>query len=171
MLIVPSGVVVHGGCCGILVDECICASWIIPTSACRAKASVDRPARVFFPSGLALPDISAPSYCLAAIMTAELQGKVGLVTGGTSSIGRDTAILFAKTGAKVVVAGRREMEGNETVDLIRATGGDGVFAKADVSNAAEVDALVRRTVEEFARLDIAFNNAGIEGRWLPRHFC
>jgi NAD(P)-dependent dehydrogenase (short-subunit alcohol dehydrogenase family) len=104
---------------------------------------------------------------LKGIMTAELQGKVGLVTGGTSGIGRDTAILFAKAGAKVVVAGRREMEGKETVELIHAVGGDGLFVKADVSKAAEVNALVQRTVERFGRLDIAFNNAGIEGRWLP----
>ena len=57
-------------------------------------------------------------------MTTELEGKVGLVTGGTSGVGRDTAVLFAKAGAKVVVAGRRELEGEETVALIRATGGD-----------------------------------------------
>jgi NAD(P)-dependent dehydrogenase (short-subunit alcohol dehydrogenase family) len=100
-------------------------------------------------------------------MTAELQGKVALVTGGTSGIGRDTAVLFAKAGAKVVVTGRREVEGKETVDLIRAACGDGVFVKADVSKAAEVDALVQRTVEKFGRLDVAFNNAGIEGHWLP----
>jgi NAD(P)-dependent dehydrogenase (short-subunit alcohol dehydrogenase family) len=100
-------------------------------------------------------------------MTAELQSKVGLVTGGTSGIGRDSAILFAKAGVKVVVAGRRELEGKETVDLIHAAGGEGLFVKADVSKAAEVDALVQRTVEKFGRLDIAFNNAGIEGHWLP----
>ena len=101
-------------------------------------------------------------------MTAELQGKVGLVTGGTSGIGRDTAVLFAKAGAKVVVAGRREVEGKETVELIRrATGSDAVFVKADVSKAAEVDALVQRAVEKFGRLDVAFNNAGIEGHWVP----
>lgn len=100
-------------------------------------------------------------------MTAELQGKVALVTGGTSGIGRDTAVLFGKAGVKVIVAGRREMEGKETVDLVRAAGGEGLFVKADVSKAAEVNALVQRTVEKFGRLDIAFNNAGIEGHWLP----
>ena len=100
-------------------------------------------------------------------MAADLEGKVGLVTGGTSGIGRDTAVLFAKAGAKVVVAGRREQEGNETVDLIRAAGGAGLFVKADVSKASEVEALIQKAVEQFGRLDVAFNNAGIEGVWVP----
>jgi NAD(P)-dependent dehydrogenase (short-subunit alcohol dehydrogenase family) len=100
-------------------------------------------------------------------MTTDLQGKVVLVTGGTSGIGREAAILFAKAGAKVVVAGRREAEGKQTVDLVRAAGGDGFFVKADVANAAEVEALVQKTVQKFGHLDIAFNNAGIEGTWVP----
>ena len=100
-------------------------------------------------------------------MTAELEGKVAVVTGGTSGIGRDTAVLFAKSGAKVIVAGRREREGNETIELIRAAGGDGLFVKTDVSKASEVDALIQKTVEKFGRLDLAFNNAGIEGVWVP----
>lgn len=97
----------------------------------------------------------------------ELQGKVGIVTGGTSGIGRDTAILFAKAGAKVVVAGRREVEGKETIELIRGAGGEGLFVKTDVSHGPEVEALVRKTVERFGRLDVAVNNAGIEGNWVP----
>jgi NAD(P)-dependent dehydrogenase (short-subunit alcohol dehydrogenase family) len=100
-------------------------------------------------------------------MTAELEGKVGLVTGGTSGIGRETAVLFAKAGAKVVVAGRREPEGHETIELIRAAGGDGLFVKTDVSKASDVDGLVQKTVEKFGRLDVAFNNAGTEGVWVP----
>ena len=100
-------------------------------------------------------------------MTAELQGKVALVTGGTSGIGREAAVLFAKAGAKVVVSGRREKEGNETIALIRAAGGDGLFVQSDVSRAAEVAALVLKTVEKFGRLDVAFNNAGIEGIGCP----
>jgi NAD(P)-dependent dehydrogenase (short-subunit alcohol dehydrogenase family) len=100
-------------------------------------------------------------------MAAELQNKVALITGGTSGIGRDTAVLFAQAGAKVVVTGRREIEGNETLAMIRTAGADGLFLKGDVSKASEVETLVQKTVEKFGRLDVAFNNAGIEGRWVP----
>jgi len=97
----------------------------------------------------------------------EWAGKVALVTGGTSGIGRETALLFAKRGAKVVVAGRREAEGKATVDLIRSAGGEGLFVKTDVAQAADVKALIENTVEAFGGLDCAFNNAGIEGKWVP----
>jgi len=100
-------------------------------------------------------------------MANELMGKVAIVTGGTSGIGRDTCVLFAKAGAKVVVAGRRELEGKETLELVRAVGGDGMFVKADVSQTAQVQALLQETVKKFGRLDVAFNNAGIEGNTLP----
>ncbi|MGA7381413.1 MAG: SDR family oxidoreductase [Terriglobales bacterium] len=96
-------------------------------------------------------------------MANELSGKVAIVTGGTSGIGRDTSILFAKAGAKVVVAGRRESEGKQTLEMVRAAGGEGLFVKTDVSQAAQVEALVEHTVQKFGRLDVAFNNAGIEG--------
>ena len=100
-------------------------------------------------------------------MKNDLQGKVAIITGGTSGIGRDTAVLFAEAGAKVVVAGRREAEGNETVELIRKAGGVGLFVQTDVSKARDIEALVRRSVEKFGRVDTAFNNAGIEGNWRP----
>jgi NAD(P)-dependent dehydrogenase (short-subunit alcohol dehydrogenase family) len=100
-------------------------------------------------------------------MTTELEGKVGLVTGGTSGIGREAAVLFAKAGAKVVIAGRRELEGQETLEMIRAAGSDGRFVKTDVSKAPEVEALIQKAAETFGRLDVAFNNAGIEGVWAP----
>lgn len=100
-------------------------------------------------------------------MASGLESKVALVTGGTSGMGRETAVLFAKSGAKVVVSGRREAEGNETVKLIADVGGEGLFVKADVTKALEVEALVQKTVEKFGRLDVAFNNAGIEGVWVP----
>jgi NAD(P)-dependent dehydrogenase (short-subunit alcohol dehydrogenase family) len=90
-------------------------------------------------------------------------GEVALVTGGSSGIGRATALAFAAEGARVVVASRRSDESAETVALIRATGGDAIFVKADVSKAAEVEALVARAVEHYGALNFAFNNAGIEG--------
>ena len=100
-------------------------------------------------------------------MTTDLQNKIALITGGTTGIGRDTAVLFAKNGAKIVVSGRRETEGNEAIALVRAAGGDGLFVKSDVSKAADVQSLIAKTVETFGRIDIAFNNAGIEGQWKP----
>jgi NAD(P)-dependent dehydrogenase (short-subunit alcohol dehydrogenase family) len=92
----------------------------------------------------------------------DFQGKVALVTGGTSGIGRAAAVAFAREGAKVVVAGRRAVEGEETVRLIRANGGDALFVATDVAQEAQVKKLVGRTLEQFGRLDFAFNNAGIE---------
>jgi len=89
--------------------------------------------------------------------------KVALVTGGTSGIGSATALAFAREGAKVVVSGRREREGNEVVSLIKKNGGEGMFIKTDVSREADVTALVAKTLSAYGQLDAAFNNAGIEG--------
>ncbi len=97
---------------------------------------------------------------LLRLAAMRFDGKIALVTGGTSGIGRAAAFAFAREGAKVVVAGRREKEGNETVGAIRQRGGAAVFVRADVSVEAEVSALVRRAVDEHGRLDAAFNNAG-----------
>jgi len=90
--------------------------------------------------------------------------KVVLVTGGTAGIGRATAVAFARHGAHVVVSGRRETEGEESVALVEKVGGEGLFVRADVSREEDVVALVARTVEQFGRLDIAFNNAGVLAR-------
>jgi NAD(P)-dependent dehydrogenase (short-subunit alcohol dehydrogenase family) len=90
-------------------------------------------------------------------------GKVALVTGGTSGIGRATAIAYAQQQAKVVVAGRRIDEGEETVRLIKEAGGEAIFVQADVTKEADVQAMVDRTISVFGRLDIAFNNAGTIG--------
>jgi NAD(P)-dependent dehydrogenase (short-subunit alcohol dehydrogenase family) len=100
-------------------------------------------------------------------MPSDLLGKVAIITGGTSGIGRSAAILFAQSGAKVVVAGRREKEGQEVVDAILASGGQALFVKTDVAKNEDVQALVQKTAERVGRLDVAFNNAGIEGHWVP----
>src|SRR5579863_6588519 len=104
---------------------------------------------------------------MAAESYGDMKGKIAFITGGTTGIGRDTAVLFAKHGAKVVITGRREAEGNETIALVKATGGEGLFVKSDVSKSADVHSAVQKTVEKFGRLDLAFNNAGIEGKWKP----
>jgi NAD(P)-dependent dehydrogenase (short-subunit alcohol dehydrogenase family) len=89
-------------------------------------------------------------------------GKVALVTGGTSGIGKTTAIEFARAGAKVVLTGRREKEGAQAVAEITKLGGDAGFVRADVARDADVKGMVDFTVDKFGRLDIAFNNAGVE---------
>jgi len=100
-------------------------------------------------------------------MSKQFENKVVLITGGTSGIGRVTAVAFAKEGAKVVVSGRRKAEGAETVTLVEKAGGQGLFVQADVSDEEQVKKLVQTTVEHFGRLDIAFNNAGVEGELAP----
>lgn len=87
--------------------------------------------------------------------------KVAIVTGGSFGIGRATAMAFAARGAKVVVADWVEDE--ETVDLIKAIGGEAIFVKCNVANTEDVKALLSKTISHFGRLDFAFNNAGIEG--------
>ena len=90
-------------------------------------------------------------------------GKVALVTGGSSGIGRATAIKFGEQGAKVVVAARREKEGNETADMIKRAGGEATFIQTDVRIASQVENMVNQTIKKYGRLDIAFNNAGVGG--------
>jgi NAD(P)-dependent dehydrogenase (short-subunit alcohol dehydrogenase family) len=90
-------------------------------------------------------------------------GEVALVTGGGGGIGRVTALAFAAQGARVVVADRRAEEGEETVSLIDAAGGDALFVQADVAKATEVEELLARAIERYGALHYAFNNAGIEG--------
>jgi len=94
-------------------------------------------------------------------MTESLGGKVALVTGGGSGIGRATALAFARAGAKVVVSDVNAGGGEATVDHVKQVGGQATFVAADVTQAGEVAALVARTVEICGRLDYAFNNAGI----------
>ncbi|MEH2364734.1 SDR family oxidoreductase [Nostoc sp.] len=90
-----------------------------------------------------------------------LSGKVALVTGGTSGIGKATALALAQAGAKVVVAGRRQVEGEETIRQIQAMGGEGFSVTTDVSKEADVQILIEKIMTHYGRLDIAFNNAGV----------
>ena len=100
---------------------------------------------------------------MSTSLNGSLKNKVALITGGTSGIGAAAALQLARAGAKVVVAGRRENEGQAVVKAIENAGGQALFVKTDVSREADVKALVDKTVAKFGRLDFAFNNAGVEG--------
>ena len=92
-----------------------------------------------------------------------LEGKVALVTGGTSGIGRASAVLFAQEGAKVAVTGRQSAEGEAVVTEIKAAGGDAIFIRADLADTASIPDVIDRVVAAYGRLDCAFNNAGVSG--------
>ena len=92
-----------------------------------------------------------------------LEGKVALVTGGTSGIGRASAVLFAKEGAKVALTGRRAAEGEAVVAEIVAAGGEAIFIQADLSQTDTIPGVVAEVVARYGRLDAAFNNAGVSG--------
>lgn len=96
-------------------------------------------------------------------MADEIQGKVALVTGGGTGIGRAAALAFATRGTKVVIASRTQKTGEEVVRLIKENGGEALWVKTDVSKENEVEAMVKSTLETFGRLDYAFNNAGSGG--------
>jgi NAD(P)-dependent dehydrogenase (short-subunit alcohol dehydrogenase family) len=97
-------------------------------------------------------------------MAGVVAGKVALVTGASSGIGRATALAFAREGAKVVVADVTVEGGEETVAQVKKAGGEAIFVKTDVSKAVEVEALVAKAVATYGRLDCAYNNAGIAGK-------
>lgn len=96
-------------------------------------------------------------------MVRTMCGKVALVTGAGSGIGRASALLFAKEGAKVAVADIVDEGGQATVMMIHKAGGEAFFVKVDTSKSSEVAAMVAETVEKYGRLDYAHNNAGIDG--------
>src|SRR6516162_7367242 len=94
-------------------------------------------------------------------MAGHLAGKVALVTGGASGIGRATALTFAREGAKLIVADMNAEGGQQTVHMITEQGGEATFVRTDVSKAVEVQALISQAVATYGRLDCAHTNAGV----------
>jgi len=94
----------------------------------------------------------------------KLTGKVAIITGATSGIGKATALLFAEEGADVVITGRRAELGGRVEEEIKQKGARGLFIQADHSQAADCSRVVERTLAQFGRVDILFNNAGIVTR-------
>ncbi len=90
-----------------------------------------------------------------------LKNKVAIITGATSGMGKATAILFAKEGAKVVICGRRSDLGEQIAKGIRNENGNAVFINADVSKEKDVKELIDHSVSKYSKIDVLFNNAGI----------
>lgn len=101
-------------------------------------------------------------------MAGAVAGKISLVTGGASGIGRASALAFAKEGAKVIVVDVTADAGEDTVRLIRKAGGDARFVRTDVSSTAQVQQMMTKAVETYGRLDCALNNAGVDGMLFTR---
>jgi NAD(P)-dependent dehydrogenase (short-subunit alcohol dehydrogenase family) len=97
----------------------------------------------------------------------QLENKVALITGAASGIGKETALLFAREGAKVVISDIAEDDGNKVVKDIEGNGGEAIFVKADTSSPEDHQNLIAKTVEAFGKLDVAVNNAGIGGPLVP----
>jgi NAD(P)-dependent dehydrogenase (short-subunit alcohol dehydrogenase family) len=104
-------------------------------------------------------------------MAGLVQGKIALVTGGGSGIGRATALALAREGAKVMIADYVPEGGDRTVKMIKEKGGDASFVHADVSVTRQVEMMVNKTVETYGRIDCAFNNAGVEGKVADTMLC
>src|SRR5215813_3489948 len=104
-------------------------------------------------------------------MAGILDGKIALITGAGSGIGRATSKIFAREGASLILADIMETGGQETLQMVKELGADALFLRTDVSKSQEVDALVAKAVETYGRLDCAFNNAGIGGKSVLTHEC
>ena len=101
----------------------------------------------------------------------KLDGKVAIVTGAASGIGRATALLFAREGAKLVAADWHDDTASDLMTQIASAGGEATFVKTDVSNPDDVQRMVQTAVDSYGRLDVLFNNAGIEGEQGPTADC
>jgi NAD(P)-dependent dehydrogenase (short-subunit alcohol dehydrogenase family) len=146
----------HGG----ILREC---RGIVKSRAPGAKRACDSAFLDALSPIIATPPIVTTGIRMPPSSTAfDFTGQVALVTGAASGIGRETALAFARAGARVVVSDIAVAGGEETVGLIREAGGEASFVRADVAVAAEVEALVAAAVARYGRIDCAFNNAGVE---------
>lgn len=91
----------------------------------------------------------------------KLKNKVAVITGGTSGIGKATVLRFCEEGAKVVIVGRNKERGDALVETVKKKGGEAYFVQADMSNPADLDNLLQKTIDKYGQIDILFNNAGI----------
>jgi NAD(P)-dependent dehydrogenase (short-subunit alcohol dehydrogenase family) len=113
------------------------------------------------------PELATRPEAAEGVRTGELAGKVALITGAGSGIGRAAALLFAREGARVALLGRTEDPLNQAVAEIRSHGGEAVALIADVSQPAPIQAAIRQIGDRWDRLDVVFANAGIGGVWAP----
>ncbi|HJU27937.1 MAG TPA: SDR family oxidoreductase [Candidatus Binataceae bacterium] len=104
-------------------------------------------------------------------MAGILDGKVAIITGAASGIGRATAQIFAREGARLLLADVQEAGGAETLKLVQQAGANALFIRVDVAKSADTEAMVAKAVESFGGLDCAFNNAGIDGKGGRIHEC
>ena len=95
-------------------------------------------------------------------MNGSFEGKVAIITGGGSGIGRAVALALAEQGCKLVIANRNQKSGEATVQLVRDSSGDATFIKTDVTKSTEVESLMAQTVKQHGRLDFLFNGAGVQ---------
>jgi NAD(P)-dependent dehydrogenase (short-subunit alcohol dehydrogenase family) len=131
-----------------------------------SEKMMDRRAMIGLAATAAAGTLTACSHAPVAAPAASparlrFHGKVVLITGATSGIGRAAALLFAAEGGKVALCGRRENLGHEVESLIRSRGGEATYIRADVRDESQVKSFVDRTVQKYGQLDVAFNNAGI----------